>query len=75
MNVTMETPSDPDRGACDGESVIALYGAICNFRTDSRFQVTNEYFISKQIAYFVISEFWTFGLQNLFRSDSRTFFF
>ena len=56
MNVTMDTPSDLGGGACDGESVIALYGAICNFRADSRFQVTNEYFISKQIAYFMISE-------------------
>ena len=75
MNVTKETPSDPGGlNFCDGESVIVLYGAICNFRTDSRFQVTNEYFISKQIAYFVISEFWTFGLQNLFVRTREPFF-
>ena len=49
--VTMETPND-QIGACDGESVIALYayGAIsCNFRTDSRFQVTNEYLLVNKL--------------------------
>ena len=47
MNVTMETPSVPE--ACDGESVIALCGAICNVRTDSRFQVTNEYLLVNKL--------------------------
>ena len=38
INVTVETPSDPE--ACDGESVIAVDGAICSicsFRTDGPF--------------------------------------
>ena len=48
MNVTMETPGDPER-ACDGKSVIALYGAICNFQTDSRFQITNEYLLVNKL--------------------------
>ena len=49
MNVTMETPSDPEGLVMHGESVIALYGVICNFRTDIRFQVTNEYLLANKL--------------------------
>ena len=45
MNVIMGTSSDPE-GLVTG---IALYGAICNFRTDSRFQVTNEYLLVNKL--------------------------
>ena len=31
-------------------------------------------FITKKIAYFMISEFWTFGLQNLFVRTPEPFF-
>ena len=72
MNVTMETPSDPE-GLVTG-NLLSHYMAPYNFRTDSRFQVTNEYLFSKQIAYFMILELWTFGLQNLFVRTREPFF-
>ena len=53
----MDTPSNPK--ACDGESVIALDGAICKFRTDEPFWSLSGYervFITEKIAYFMISE-------------------
>ena len=38
------------------------------------YHVTNEYLLLKKIAYFMISEFWTFGLQNLFVRTPEPFF-
>ena len=75
MNVTMETPSNPE-GLVTGNLLSHYMAPYVIFGTDSRFQVTNEYYnlISKQIAYFMISEFWTFGLQNLFVRTREPFF-
>ena len=38
------------------------------------YHVTNEYLLLKKIAYFMISEFWTFGLHNLFVRTPETLF-
>ena len=38
------------------------------------YHVTNEYFLLKKNAYFMISESWTFGLQNLFVRTREPFF-
>ena len=56
--------------------VIALYGAICNFRTDSRFQVTNEYLLVNKLNIKFFNDFGILDLRTTepFRSYSRTFF-
>ena len=70
MNVTMEPPSDPE-GLVTGNLLSHYMAPYLIFGLFSGYE---RVFISKQIAYLMISEFWTFGLQNLFVRTREPFF-
>ena len=72
MNVTMEPPSDPE-GLATGNLLSHYMAPYLIFGLTVVFRLRRE-FISKQIAIFMISEFWTFGLQNLFVRPREPFF-
>ena len=71
MNVTMETPSDPE-GLVTGNLLSHYMAPYVIFGLTVVFRLRTS--IYKQIAYLMISEFWTFGLQNLFVRTREPFF-
>ena len=61
-------------------SPITTFKAFCSkasrmyVSTSALLSCYERVFITKKIAYFMISEFWTFGLQNLFVRTREPFF-